>query len=103
MVTQILTFTKSSGVWETTPAEEILNAVNTADTTGIEYINTLGTDVFTETQYMSLNLASEPVYTITREWFDLDAYATYTALNSVNNNIAALNAVGISITSETID
>ncbi len=99
MVTQILTFTKSSGVWETTPAEEILNAVNTADTTGIEYINTLGTDVFTETQY----LASETVYTITREWFDLDAYATYTALNSVNNNIAALNAVGISITSETIN
>tara|TARA_B110000503_G_scaffold39231_1_gene64604 strand:- start:88 stop:387 length:300 start_codon:yes stop_codon:yes gene_type:complete len=99
MVTQILTFTKSSGVWETTPAEEILNAVNTADTTSIEYINTLGTDQYTATH----DIVSETVYTITRAWLDLDAYATYTALNSVNNNIAALNAVGISITSETID
>ena len=99
MITQIFIFTKSSGVWGTTPAEELLNAVYTADTTGIEYINTLDTDQYISTH----NLVSETVYTITREWLDLDAYATYTALNSVNNNIAALNAIGISITSETID
>ena len=100
MVTQILTFTKSSGVWGTTPVDELLNVVRTVDTTGIEYLNALGST----NQYIATHdLVSETVYTITREWLDLDAYATYTALNSINNNTAALNAIGISVTSETID
>ena len=101
MVTQILTFTKSSGVWGTTPVDELLNVVRTVDTTGIEYLNTLNLNT---NQYIATHdIVSETVYTITREWLDLDAYATYTALNSINNNTAALNAIGISVTSETID